>query len=268
MLTKAKFIAQVMSGDKGLRSVEDVELATLSYAEVKALASGNPKVIEKAGVDAEVARYSSLFSVWRNQRFSNESEVASLPMRIESLARLVQCLEEDARRAEHVLTSTDVRAEIDGLAVQGREAIGDALRVAVRRARHAGVRRASEERVGQVGDLQLWLLVHPEPDEVHVFLRGSAAHDCAAYQTGPALYSELLRVLQGMPDRWKDAAERLESLRRKLQQLQDELRRPFEHQDRLADLLARQRELAKELDLDQDEVGSQAVEAEDQALAA
>lgn len=268
VLTKAKFIAQVMSGDKGLRSVEDVELATLSYAEVKALASGNPKVIEKAGVDAEVARYSSLFSVWRNQRFSNESEVASLPMRIDSLNRLVHCLEEDARRAEHVLTSTDLKAEIDGLPVQGREAIGDALRVAVRRARHAGVRRSSEERVGQVGDLQLWLLVHPDPDEAHVFLRGSAAHDCAAYQTGPALYSELLRVLQGMPDRWKDAAERLESLRKKLQQLQDELRRPFEHQDRLADLLARQRQLAKELDLDQDEVGSQAVEAEDQALAA
>mgnify|MGYP000196205156 CR=1 FL=1 len=40
VLTKAKFIAQVMSGDKGIRSVEDVELATLTYAEVKALASG------------------------------------------------------------------------------------------------------------------------------------------------------------------------------------------------------------------------------------
>ncbi|EWS59807.1 DNA methylase [Methylibium sp. T29-B] len=50
--TKARFIAQVMSGDKGLRSIEDVELAALSYAEVKALASGNPLVIEKAGVDA------------------------------------------------------------------------------------------------------------------------------------------------------------------------------------------------------------------------
>ena len=71
-----------------------------------------------------------------------------------------------------------------------------------------------------------------------------------------------------MPDRWKDAAERLQSLRKKLQQLHDELRRPFEHQDRLAYLLARQRQLAKELDLDQDEVGSQAVAAEDQALAA
>ena len=56
LVTKAKFIAQVMSGDKGMRSIEDVELATLSYAEVKALASGNPKVIEKAGVDADMAQ--------------------------------------------------------------------------------------------------------------------------------------------------------------------------------------------------------------------
>lgn len=70
--TKARFIAQVMSGDKGLRSIEDVELAALSYAEVKALASGNPLVIEKAGVDAEVAKLSTLFSVWRNQRYANE----------------------------------------------------------------------------------------------------------------------------------------------------------------------------------------------------
>jgi hypothetical protein len=75
------FIAQVMSGDKGIRSLEDVELAALSYAEVKALASGNPLVIEKAGVDAEVAKLSTLFSVWRNQRYANESEVAHLPMR-------------------------------------------------------------------------------------------------------------------------------------------------------------------------------------------
>jgi hypothetical protein len=70
--TKARFIAQVMKGDKGLRSLEDVELAALSYAEVKALASGNPLVVEKAGLDAEVAKLSTLFSVWRNQRWDNQ----------------------------------------------------------------------------------------------------------------------------------------------------------------------------------------------------
>ena len=90
--TKARFIAQVMKGDKGIRSLEDVESAALSYAEVKALASGNPLVIEKAGVDAEVAKLSTLFSVWRNQRYANQSEVGRLPMMIEALERRVEAI--------------------------------------------------------------------------------------------------------------------------------------------------------------------------------
>ena len=50
----------------------------LPHAEVKALASDNRMVIEKAGVDAEVAKLSTLFSIWRNQRYANESEVGGL----------------------------------------------------------------------------------------------------------------------------------------------------------------------------------------------
>ena len=87
-------------GDKGIRSPEDVELAALSYAEVKALASGNPMVIEKAGVDAEVAKLSTLFSVWRNQRYANESEVGRLPMLIEALEKKLVLCEQDAACAE------------------------------------------------------------------------------------------------------------------------------------------------------------------------
>src|SRR5690606_42052831 len=51
--TKARFISQVMTGDATMRTAEDVDATALSYAEVKAIASGNPMVIEKAQVDAE-----------------------------------------------------------------------------------------------------------------------------------------------------------------------------------------------------------------------
>src|SRR6266853_6470881 len=54
--TKARFISQVMTGESDLRRIEDIDGAALTYAEVKAIASGNPMVIEKANVDAEVAR--------------------------------------------------------------------------------------------------------------------------------------------------------------------------------------------------------------------
>ena len=58
--TKARFIAQVMTGESDLRRIEDIDGTALTYAEVKAIASGNPMVIEKASIDAEVARLSRL----------------------------------------------------------------------------------------------------------------------------------------------------------------------------------------------------------------
>ena len=63
--TKAQFIAQVMTGESDLRRIEDMDGAALTYAEVKAIASGNPMVIEKAGIDAEVARLSRLRCEYR-----------------------------------------------------------------------------------------------------------------------------------------------------------------------------------------------------------
>ena len=58
--TKCRFIAQVMNGDATVRRAEDVDAAALTYAEVKAIASGNPLVIEKATIDAEVMRLTRL----------------------------------------------------------------------------------------------------------------------------------------------------------------------------------------------------------------
>jgi hypothetical protein len=125
--TKARFIAQVMKGDQGIRSLEDVELAALSYAEVKALASGNPLVIEKAGVDAEVAKLSTLFSVWRNQRYANESEVGRLPMMIEALEKKVALYARDAARIEPQ-TMQGIAMELAGRRIVGPDAVGEALR--------------------------------------------------------------------------------------------------------------------------------------------
>jgi hypothetical protein len=97
--TKARFIAQVMRGDTGMRSAEDVELAALSYAEVKALASGNPLVMEKAGIDAEVAKLWLLKSQWDNQRWANQRESATLPSRIEKIRERIESIEADIGRS-------------------------------------------------------------------------------------------------------------------------------------------------------------------------
>ncbi|WOB11220.1 helicase-related protein [Piscinibacter gummiphilus] len=266
--TKAKFITQVMSGDKAIRTVEDVELATLTYAEVKALASGNPKVIEKAGVDAEIAKYASLLSVWRNQRYSNESEVTSLPMRIASTERLLAALEADVLRASDVLSTSHLEVKVHGRGYLGRDQVADVLRQSVRAARASVSRMSRDEFLGNVGAFELWVAVGRVEEEVHLFVKGDTSHDCVPCQTGPALFDALIKTLSGMETHRQECSERLRLMRQKLEALKAELGRPFEFQEKLTALVARQRELDAELDLGKDEVGSNAIDDVPEKIAA
>jgi hypothetical protein len=102
--TKAKFIAQVMTGESDLRRIEDVDGAALTYAEVKAIASGNPLVVEKASIDAEAARLSRLRSQHRETQYRLRSQIRH---NSEELPRL-------ERRLEHVRLDLGTRQDTSG----------------------------------------------------------------------------------------------------------------------------------------------------------
>ena len=267
--TKARFIAQVMKGDKGIRSLEDVELATLSYAEVKALASGNPLVIEKAGVDAEVAKLSTLFSVWRNQRYANESEVGRLPMMIEALEKKIALYAQDVERVEPQ-TMQGIGLELAGRPVTGPDAVGEVLRGLVKTAKEE-VRtgtRMIERVVGRFGGFDLGILAARGEEVPNLYLSGHCLYNAEPYQTGPALVAALMAALESVVKHHTDAVVQLEVRRKRLEDIRLELARTFEHEGRLVNLLVRQRELLKQLDLDKDEAGSAKVDAEEVRQAA
>jgi hypothetical protein len=267
--TKARFIAQVMKGDKGIRSLEDVELATLSYAEVKALASGNPLVIEKAGVDAEVAKLSTLFSLWRNQRYANESEVGRLPMMIEALEKKIALYAQDVARVEPQ-TMQGIAMELAGRPIAGPDAVGDALRGLVKAAKEE-VRtsiRMMERVIGRFAGFDLGILAARGEEVPNLYLSGHCLYNAEPYQTGPALVAGLMAALESVTAHHSEAVVQLEVRRKRLEDIRLEMARPFEHEGRLVNLLARQRELLKQLDLDKDEVGSAKVDAEEVRQAA
>ena len=262
--TKARFIAQVMKGDKGIRSLEDVELAALSYAEVKALASGNPLVIEKAGVDAEVARLSTLFSVWRNQRYANESEVSRLPMMIEAQQRKVALYTQDVARIEPQ-TLQGICLEVGGRKIADPDAVGEALRGLIKATRdelRAGGREI-EQIVGRFGGFELGVQATRGEEVPNLYLSGACLYQATPYQTGPALVAALVDLLGSIPKQHAAGEAQLQVRRKRLDDIRLELQRPFEHEGRLLDLMARQRELLKRLDLDKDEAGSSTVDAEE-----
>jgi hypothetical protein len=98
--TKAKFIGQVMTGQSAARRAGDVGEQTLSYAEVKALASGNPAVLTLAEADAEVQRLGVLKRAHADEQYLARRAVRDLPGEIGRLEMRLAALEEDRATAE------------------------------------------------------------------------------------------------------------------------------------------------------------------------
>lgn len=267
--TKARFIAQVMGGAQGIRSLEDVELAALSYAEVKALASGNPMVIEKAGVDAEVAKLSTLFSVWRNQRWSNQSEVANLPQLIADLARRIPLREADLARLERQTLQAFV-VEANGRRVKGADPAAEALRDIVRDAKAdlRGANRAVERIIGRFAGFDLGVHAGLLAAVPNFYLQGHFAYHAENYQQGPAIVAALVACQESVSEALDKDKAMLTTKSKRLEDLRRELCRPFEHEHRLTELLTRQRELNRLLDIDKDEAGTGTLDSEEARQAA
>jgi hypothetical protein len=100
--TKCRFIAQVMTGDATMRRAEDVDAAALTYAEVKAIASGNPLVIEKATIDAEVTRLTRLKKQHGDSQYQMRCRVKTLAEHTQMAEREIAAIRDDLR----VRTST------------------------------------------------------------------------------------------------------------------------------------------------------------------
>ncbi|MBK8359309.1 MAG: hypothetical protein IPL15_10150, partial [Comamonadaceae bacterium] len=130
--TKARFIALVDEGRPRHLVAGDVELAALSYAEVKALASGNPLVIESRRGRGSQALDAVLGVA--QPTLANESEVGRLPMMIEALEKKVALYARDAARIEPQ-TMRDIVVELAGTQDRGPDGVGEATRGLVRTAK-------------------------------------------------------------------------------------------------------------------------------------
>lgn len=266
--TKARFIAQVMRGGTGMRSAEDVELAALSYAEVKALASGNPLVMEKAGIDAEVAKLSLLKSQWDNQRWSNQRESATLPGCIEKLRQRIEAIEAD------IADRVDVRGQrfcmvIDGQHFVERAEAGDALVryyvEAKARTRKIGNWKTSagEIVVGQFAGFDLAVSIPTASADGPSFLLKKRRAYVAHHSDNPiGMVRVIENVANALEGRLAEVHEDLARAEKRLVDILAEISKPFDKEDRLSQLLVRQREINASLDLDKGNAGAMEAETE------
>ncbi|MCD8090174.1 MAG: N-domain protein, SNF2 family [Clostridiales bacterium] len=98
---KQKFIAQIMTSKSPARSAEDVDEATLNYAQIKAIAAGDPKIREKMDLDIEVTKLRTLFADWQNEKRDMQSFLlTSYPVKLKECLSMISSYDEDIALAD------------------------------------------------------------------------------------------------------------------------------------------------------------------------
>jgi hypothetical protein len=241
--TKAKFIAQVMTGDSSLRRLEDVDGAALTYAEVKAIASGNPMVIEKANVDAELARLTRLRSQHVEANYRLRSQVRHLTDELPRLERRLEAFRQDlARRVDTRGDQFSIQLGNQSLADRG--IAGELLNRLGERSRGL----VADKLVGRFAGFDL--LISPMLDnEIQLVLRGAAQHSVRLQATAHGTTRALEHVVNHLDEAVGQAEEFLAQSRKRLADLHAQVDQPFEYAARLSELALRQKQLADALDL-------------------
>ena len=248
--TKARFIGQVMTGESDLRRIEDIDGAALTYAEVKAIASGNPLVIEKARVDAELTRLGRLRSQHEETRFKLRSGIRHLTDEIPVMERRHEAARRDLATRQNTNGDNFV-ATIDGKDIRDRGIAGELL------LRHAGRVRDSraERQVGSIAGFRLFvadnLFRGPE-----IIIKGAGAYTANVTDTALGTIRSVEHTIQHLDDTAANLARNITDTRKRLVDTQAQVESPFEYGERLAALAHRQQEIEDELDLSKSQVPS------------
>jgi hypothetical protein len=233
--TKARFITQVITGDNAARRAEDIGGQELSYAEVKAIASGNPAVLTLAEADAELQRLNLLKKNHLDEQYVARRSVRDLPGTIANLSERLSHLTADqataaAHAADPLTISSRVYAREDAPSVLGSQL--EALPRNVRETRRVPL--------GSFRGLRFGLVLHPHfpPD---VYLEGAATRQAmlSREHQGPrAVLNALERLANGYGSDCDRVRQDLGIAESQLRDYQARLGKPFPYEAYLSELTA------------------------------
>lgn len=242
--TKAKFIGQVMSGDNSARRADDIGGQELSYAEVKAIASGNPAVLTLAEADAELQRLALLKKHHLDEQFVARRNVRDLPGTIAIYSERLSKLKADAaavRQHEH-----------DPVTIAGRKIAPDELVAALGNCLETipgNVRELTAIALGTFQGLTFGIRLFPN-HQAEVYLEGEMTRQSllSREHQGPrAILNALERLADGYPTQCEHTGQELSLAESQLRDYQARLGDTFTHDMYLAELTTLRDQLRAEL---------------------
>ncbi len=233
--TKARFISQVITGDNSARQAEDIGAQELSYAEVKAIASGNPAVLTLAETDAEIQRLAMLKKNHADEQFLARRNLRDLPGMIESMTERLAALTADRDTA---ITHADAEVTIGGRSSSRADAAG--ILAARLETFPETVRETRRIPLGVYRGLRFGMVLHPDFSP-EVYLEGATIRQVSLsreHQGARAVLNALERLAGGYGAVCDSARQDLAIAESQLRDYRTRLGAPFSHDSYLSELAA------------------------------
>ena len=238
---KQRFIGQIMTSKSPVRSCEDVDEQVLSYAEVKALCTGNPLIKEKMNLDVEVAKLKVLKADHQSQKYRLEDKLLKeFPASIQCQKAEIAALQQDAKTAE---ANPQVKDGFCGMTVKGMHfedklAAGERLLLACKE-----MPTAETVTLGSYRGFGFDLRFDTFRNEYQAVLRGATSHFVPLGTDARGNLTRLDNALDSFPDRIARAENQLQTLYQQRDAAQVEVEKPFPKEAELAEKSARLAEL-------------------------
>ena len=238
---KQKFISQIMTSKSPMRSCDDVDEQALSYAEVKALCAGDPRIREKMDLDVQVAKLKVLRSDYQNQKYRLEDKLLKhYPEEIQKAKNRIAALKNDAQIADaHPQDKENFCGmTIKGMVFDEKKAAGERLMLACKEMPNADMML-----LGTYRGFELNIRFDSFKNEHQIVLRGELSYPVPLGDDPRGNIVRLDNAIGNFADRIADADAALDSLEQQKQAAEVEIAKPFAQEEELQTKSARLAEL-------------------------
>ena len=257
---KQKFISQIMTSKSPVRSCDDVDETALSYAEIKALCAGDPRIKEKMDLDVDVARLRLMKADHQSKQYRLEDQLLKyFPQQIEQDQRIIAGINQDiATVASHPLPEEGfVGMTIHGRFITDKEEAGKAI---LEECKTASFGKSPE--IGSYRGLNMQIEYDTFENKFRLLMHGAFTHRVDIGNSADGNIIRIENALAQMQKKVENAHDHLVSMEQQMAVAKEEIGKPFPQEDELRTKSGRLAELDAELNMDQHNT-QEAPEAED-----
>ena len=252
---KQKFISQIMSSKSPVRSCDDVDETALSFAEIKALCAGDPRIKERMDLDVDVSRLKLMKADHQSKQYQMEDNLLKyFPEQIEKHKGFIKGLEADmGTLAAHPHPADSFAGmEVRGDTLTDKENAGAALLDACKE-----VKNAELVQVGSYRGFAMSVSFDAFRQEYTLQLKGQMTHQATLGADPRGNLTRIDNALAQMPQRLESVKAQLDNLYQQQAAAKEKVGRPFPYEDELREKSARLTELDTLLNIDSKAPGQQ-----------